>query len=274
MAGLAIARFGSEAQRARWLAPLVRGELVLSAALEPGPAVRARREGSAYFLDGSRAFVPAVHLAERVLVPAQGDAGVSVFLVDPRTPGVSQLRQRTSRGEPLFGLELAGVRVAADEVLDGPEIETWMGERARVALAATQVGVSERALEITSAYLRERVQFGAPLGALQAVQQRCADCYIDLECLRGVTWKAAYELAQDRPAARDAWIAKFWAAEAGSRIATATQHLHGGMGADIDYPIHRHFLWSKTLELALGAALPQLVELGRDMARTGPEARA
>lgn len=274
MGGLAIARFGSEAQRARWLAPLVRGELVLTAALEPGPAVRARNEGAGFVLEGSRAFVPAVHVAERVLVPAQGEAGVRVFLVDPTAPGTRALRQRTSRGEPLFGLELAGVRVAGGEVLDGPGIEAWMTERALVALAATQVGVSERALEITTRYLRERVQFGAPLGALQAVQQRCADCFIDLECLRGVTWKAAYELAQDRPAARDAWIAKFWAAEAGSRIATATQHLHGGMGADVDYPIHRHFLWSKSLELALGAALPQLVELGRDMARTGPEARA
>jgi alkylation response protein AidB-like acyl-CoA dehydrogenase len=274
MGGLAIARFGSEAQRERWLVPLARGELVLTAALEPGPVVRAHGEGTGFALEGSGAWVPAVHLAERVLVPAQGESGVCVFLVDPAAPGVSLLRQTTSRGEPLFGLELAGVRVAADDVLEGPGIEAWMTERARVALAATQVGVSERALEITTHYLREREQFGAPLGALQAVQQRCADCFIDLECLRGVTWKAAYELAQDRPAARDAWIAKFWAAEAGSRIATATQHLHGGIGADLDYPIHRHFLWSKSLELALGAALPQLAELGRDMARTGPEVRA
>jgi len=60
----------------------------------------------------------------------------------------------------------------------------------------------------------------------------------------------------------------------GSRIATVTQHLHGGMGTDVDYPIHRHFLWSTSLELALGAATPQLVELGREMARIGPEARA
>jgi alkylation response protein AidB-like acyl-CoA dehydrogenase len=273
MGGLAIARFGSEAQRDRWLVPLVRGELVLSAALESGPALRARGERGDCVLEGSRACVPALHLAERVLVPARGESGTRVFLVDPTAPGVSTLRQTTSRGEPLFALELAGVRVAADEVLDGPGIEAWMSERARVALAATQLGVSERALEITTRHLREREQFGAPLGALQAVQHRCADCFIDLECLRGVVWKAAYELAQDRPAAREAWIAKFWAAEAGSRIATATQHLHGGTGADVDYPIHRHFLWSKSLELALGAALPQLVELGRDMARTGPEAR-
>ena len=89
--------------------------------------------------------------------------------------------------------------------------------------------------------------------------------------MRWMTWSAAWKLAAERPAARDALVAKFWAADAGSRIATATQHLHGGMGVDLDYPIHRYFLWSKTLELGLGSATPQLVELGRDMARSGPQ---
>ena len=66
-------------------------------------------------------------------------------------------------------------------------------------------------------------------------------------------------------------MAKFWAADAGSRIANAAQHLHGGLGVDLDYPIHRYFLWSKSLELSLGAAMPQLARLGRDMAQTGPQ---
>jgi alkylation response protein AidB-like acyl-CoA dehydrogenase len=130
--------------------------------------------------------------------------------------------------------------------------------------------VSERSLEITTAFLKEREQFGAPLGALPPVQHRCADCYIALDSMRWVTWMAAWKLALGRPARRDAWTAKFWAADAGSQIATATQHLHGGMGVDLDYPIHRYFLWSKSLELALGAATPTLVKLGRDMARSGP----
>jgi alkylation response protein AidB-like acyl-CoA dehydrogenase len=140
-----------------------------------------------------------------------------------------------------------------------------------VGIAALQVGVSERALEITTGYVNEREQFGAPLGALPAVQHRCADAYIDLEAMRWVTWSAAWKLSEERPAGRDAQVAKFWAADAGSRIATATQHLHGGMGVDLDYPIHRYFLWTKALELALGSATHQLVDLGRDMARTGPQ---
>ena len=88
--------------------------------------------------------------------------------------------------------------------------------------------------------------------------------------MRWVMWLAAWKLAEGLPARREAWAAKFWAADAGAQIATATQHLHGGMGVDLDYPIHRYFLWSKSLELALGAATPMLVKLGRDMARRGP----
>ena len=84
----------------------------------------------------------------------------------------------------------------------------------------------------------------------------------------------AWRLGEERPATRDAWATKFWAADAGSRIGTATQHLHGGMGVDMDYPIHRYFLWAKQLELELGAATPTLVKLGADMARTGPEEKA
>jgi alkylation response protein AidB-like acyl-CoA dehydrogenase len=271
LAGLPIARFGSEAQRGRWLPGLARGERVLTAALGAGPPIEARREGGGFRLDGARGNVPAVHLAERVLVPARGADGERLFAVDPAAAGVSLVRQRNSRHEPVFALSLAGVAVPAADVLEAPGGEAWLEQRALVALAATQVGVSERALEITTGYLKQREQFGAPLGTLPTVQHRCADCYIALDSMRWVTWQAAWRLSEGRPAARDARVAKFWAADGGSRIASATQHLHGGMGVDLDYPIHRYFLWTKALALALGAATPQLLALGRDMARRGRE---
>jgi alkylation response protein AidB-like acyl-CoA dehydrogenase len=118
--------------------------------------------------------------------------------------------------------------------------------------------------------LRERVQFGAPIGSFPAVQQRAADCWIDLAAMRWTAWRAAWRITEGLPAERESRVAKFWAAEAGSRIANAAQHLHGGLGVDLDYPIHRYFLWSKSLELELGAAAPQLAALGRDLAATGP----
>jgi alkylation response protein AidB-like acyl-CoA dehydrogenase len=269
--GLAIARFGSEAQKQRWLAPLASGEVVLTGAFDPDERAAAQRSGEGWRLDGVFRNVPAVHLAKRILLPAATKEGEAVFLVDPEAQGVSLVRQATSRKEPVFEVTLSGVGASDDDVLRGEGITAWIIERGCVALAALQSGVSERALEITTDYVKEREQFGGPLGALPAVQHRCANCYIDLESMRWVMWSAAWKLATERPATRDALIAKFWAADGGSRIATATQHLHGGMGVDLDYPIHRYFLWTKTLELALGAATPQLMELGRDMARTGPQ---
>jgi alkylation response protein AidB-like acyl-CoA dehydrogenase len=195
--------------------------------------------------------------------------------VDPRAAGVSLVASVTSTGEPLFDLALVGVRVPVAARLGGPDADgaailRWLAPRALTALAALQAGVSDRALAITADYVKERVQFGVPIGSFQAVQHRVADGFIDLEAMRWTLWRAAWRLAEGLPAERDAAVAAYWAAEGGSRIANAGLHLHGGLGADVDYPIHRHFLWSKALELQGGGASALLARLGRDLARTGP----
>ncbi len=272
LAGLPIAHFGSELQRKEWLSPLARGELVLSGAFAPGQPLRVLESAAGFALEGQLHQVPAAGVAERVLVPARPEGGEpALFLVDPRAQGVALEARRSSRGEPLFEMALSAVEVAESEVLFGAQLVEWTTQRLLTGCAALQLGVCERALEITTDYLREREQFGAPLGALPAVQHRCADAYIALDALRGVTWRAAWRLSAGRSAARDARVAKFWAADAGSRITTATQHLHGGMGVDLDYPIHRYFLWAKALELAYGGATAQLLALGDDLAEALPE---
>jgi alkylation response protein AidB-like acyl-CoA dehydrogenase len=285
LGALPIVEFGTKAQKKAWLGPIAAGQSVLTTALVDAhssdpetPATRARKDGQAWVLEGRKRFVHSAHLAERILVPATiAEAeGSAIFLVEPRAPGVMLSRQRTSSGEPLLELELSGVRVEASEVLGGDtrgggQIARWLYERALVGICATQIGVSERALEITSGYVSQREQFGVPIGSFQAVQHRAADGYIDLESLRWVTWRAAWKLSQGLSAKRETAVAKFWAAEAGSRIANTVQHLHAGLGVDLDYPIHRYFLWSKQLELSLGGATPQLARLGRDMAQTGPQ---
>jgi alkylation response protein AidB-like acyl-CoA dehydrogenase len=283
LASLPIAEFGTDEQRRAWLAPVASGEVILTGALldadasDPSaPATTAKRSGGEWVLEGEKRLVPAVHLSRRVLIPASTDEGVGIFLVDPRADGVALTRQEASRGEPLFAMRIKGVRVAEDELLggdpaSGDRMLDWLLDRAMVAVCATQIGVCERALEITAEYARERVQFDVPIGSFQAVQHRLADCLIDLESIRWTTWRATSRLARGLPATREAMVAKFWAAEGGARIASTAQHVHAGLGVDLDYPIHRYFLWSKSLELELGAATPQLVRLGGDMARTGPQ---
>jgi alkylation response protein AidB-like acyl-CoA dehydrogenase len=136
-----------------------------------------------------------------------------------------------------------------------------------VALCALGVGVAERALELTASYVSQRQQFGRPLGSFQAVQQRAADAYIDVEVMRQTMWQAAWRLAEGLEASREVAIAKFWAAEGGHRVTATAQHLHGGMGVDVDYPLHRYTLWSKWIELSFGGAAHQLARMGEALAR-------
>jgi len=277
LGGLVIAESGSDAQRREWLTPLATGEAILTGALRDDTAVRARRQGGAWVLRGALRLVPAADVASRMLVAATTGDGVGIFLADPRASGVVLTRRGTSRRAPLFDLTLNDVRVDDRDVLGGdPQHAPAAVARAEacglVAESAMQVGVCERALELTSAYVRDRVQFGVPIGSFQAVQHRLADCYIDLEAMRWVTWRAAWRLAERLPATRETLVAKFWAAEGGARITAAAQHLHGGIGVDVDYPIHRYFLAAKALELGLGGATQQLARLGRDLARTPPPA--
>jgi len=286
VASLAIAHLGDEEQQARWLAPLAAGRTILSPALDdagssdPGvPATTARADDGGWVLSGCKRHVRAAHLSERLLVPAAVGEASAVFIVDPAAEGVCATRQRTSNGETITTVELDGVRVAGEDLLGkqaggSREAARWLADHAIVAACAVQLGVAESALEITSNHVRERVQFGVPIGTFQAVQHRCADAYIGITTMRWCLWRAAWALSQARPALREAAIAKFWAAEAGSAVVNAAQHLHGGLGVDLDYPMHRYFLWSKGLELELGSAAQQLARLGRDMARTGPPAEA
>jgi hypothetical protein len=288
LGGLPIAEFGTEEQRERWLPPMLAGEAVFTAALvdsviasDGRPGTTAHRHHDGWLLDGSKREVPAIDLAARCLVPAsiEGSPDVGLFLVDPESAGVSLVRSRTSTGQPLFTVELDGVRVETADMVGGPPGALddarirmdWLSECALVATAALQVGVSERAVEMTADYVREREQFGVPIGSFQAVQHRMADAYMDLNAMRWTMWRAAWKLAHGHPAARDAMVVKFWSAEGGARIAATAQHLHAGMGVDVDYPIHRYYLWSKALELSLGASALQLARLGRDMAAAPPK---
>jgi alkylation response protein AidB-like acyl-CoA dehydrogenase len=146
--------------------------------------------------------------------------------------------------------------------VDAVDAVEWIRQRWTVALCAVQIGVTERALRLTAEYVAGRQQFERPIGSFQAVGQRLADAYIDTEAIRLTAWQAAWLLAQGLPAAEEVAIAKFWASDGGQRVCAAAQHLHGGIGVALDYPLHRYTLWAKQIELTLGSGTPQLVTLG------------
>jgi 3-oxocholest-4-en-26-oyl-CoA dehydrogenase beta subunit len=273
-----IARHGSPEQQQRFLPGVIDGTRILSAGLqEPGssdptiPVTTARRDGDTWRLDGVKELVPAGHIADTVLIPARiDDEQVGLFLLATDAPGVDVRPVSTTNHEPHADVFLDGATVSSADRLEGPDdLVAALHTRALVGLCAIQIGVSDRALRLAAEYTSGREQFGRPIGSFQAVQQRMADGFIDLEAIRWTTWHAAWLIAEGRPAARAAGIAKFWAAEAGARIAATAQHVHGGIGIDTTYPLHRYFLWAKNNELTLGSASQQLAHLGS----TYPEGR-
>jgi alkylation response protein AidB-like acyl-CoA dehydrogenase len=281
LGALPVAELGNHGQKRALLSGVVSGDVILSAALtELGtatpelPLTTARRDGTSWRLDGVKTCVPAADLAHRILVPARtGQATVGLFLVDPRGRGVTLERQILTNGEPHARMNLGGAVVAAADVLGDPmgdgAMLRWLLDRATVAYCVLQVGVCDRALRMAAEYTTGREQFGRPIASFQAVHQRAADAYIDVEAIRLSTWEAAWRLAEGLPADDHVRIAKFWAADGGQRAAVAAQHLHGGIGVDMDYPLHRYFVWAKHIELVLGGAMEQLAQLGSRIAADG-----
>ncbi|MGA7050945.1 MAG: acyl-CoA dehydrogenase family protein [Mycobacterium sp.] len=265
-----IARHGSSAVQQEYLPAVANGSRILTAALaESGrsdvmtPGTLARRDGQNWRLDGSKELVPAAQLADAIIVAATTDDGPALFLLDKGAEGVDIRPVRTTNGEPFADVILAGAVVPETHRLgDGGDPVGSLHTRALVGLATMQVGVTERALRLAASYTSEREQFGRPIGSFQAVQQRMADAFIDVEAIRWTAWHAAWLIAEGRPAQREAAIAKFWAAEAGARVTATAQQVHGGMGIDITYPLSRYFLWAKQIELSLGSASQQLARLG------------
>jgi alkylation response protein AidB-like acyl-CoA dehydrogenase len=273
LGALPIAAFGSEALRAKWLPRVAAGDAILTAALvddRPGGVVRARRDGEGFVLDGARSLVQAAHVADAVLVPALVEGATTLLLVDPRAEGVRQERVETTDEQLRPHLQFSGVRVSRADLVGAPgqgaEILAWLHQRATLALCAMQVGVAERALEMTARYATERVQFDRPIGSFQAVHTRAGDAYVDVQAMRLTTQRALHLLQQGDDASENLVIAKYWAAEGGARVTYAAQHLHGGIGVDVDYPIHRYYLWARQIGLHLGSGAEQLAALGARLA--------
>jgi len=286
---LPIERFGSAAQRGVWLPGVVAGDTVLTAALaelvgevvvsggtEPSTTATARPDGS-WVLDGTKACVPAGMVADAVLVPATCQAadgattGVGVFVVDMSAPGVTRAVQTTTSGRNEAIVALDGVEVGPDRLLgeggvDGAAVIADVSDHATAALCIEEAGVCAAALELTAEYTKTRVQFEKPIATFQAVGQRAADAYVDTEAIRLTAWQAAYRLAAGLPATSEVAVAKYWAAEGGQRVVHAASHLHGGVGVDRDYPLHRYFLLTRQIELTLGGANESLRRLGRLLA--------
>ncbi|WP_030608213.1 acyl-CoA dehydrogenase family protein [Streptomyces fulvoviolaceus] len=270
----AVQAYGGEELRSGLLAGAGRGEVVLTVAAngrtghDPAElAVTARQEGADWVLDGVQTAVPWAYNADFVVVPARTAADRTVLALVPRVgEGVVLGEQFSTSGERLGELRLESARIADRDVIDTEGAWEWLRDLLTTGTCALALGLGERVLRMSSEYTSKREQFGFPVATFQAVAVQAADRYIDLRAMEVTLWQAAWRIGSGAqgalPAAGDVAVAKIWASEGVRRVVQTAQHLHGGFGADVDYPLHRYHAWAKYLELSLGPAAAHEEALG------------
>jgi alkylation response protein AidB-like acyl-CoA dehydrogenase len=268
---LPVARFGGPDHH-DLLRAVGEGAVLLTAAHDEAggadplaPTTSAQPDGPGWRLNGCKIAVPYGPRAERVVTSASlTTGGTALFLVDPRDAGAEMAAAASTSGEPLGLLTLDGAWVGGGDRL-GATAEDPVGWAYRLAVAAqcvTAAGVLDGGLRITADYIAQRQQFGRAIATFQGAAMRIADAYIDSQAVWISAWSALWRLSQELQADEALAIAKFWVADGGQRAVHAFQHLHGGIGLDVSYPIHRYFTLAKTLEVSLGGASTQLMRLG------------
>ncbi|MDF9814284.1 acyl-CoA dehydrogenase family protein [Streptomyces sp. SPB162] len=252
---LPVGAHGTDEQRARLLPGLRDGSSVATGAFPHGSA-RAEEQGDGWRLTGTFPAVPWLRDATHVLVPAANGEGTRLFWL-PVPGGVEPVGTTAPWAAGRLVLDGTPAEPLGDGTAYGPVLA-----RARTAFAGLQAGVCAGSLARAVAYTSVREQFGRPLSTNQAVLLRAADAYMDTEAIRVTAYEAAWRFDNALPADSHALTAAWWASEGGKRVVHAGQHLHGGIGADLEHPVHRHFLWGRQLDAYLGGGAEVLAELG------------
>lgn len=278
MAGVVrpLALGGTVEQQHTWLDALLSGQKIVTSAwdLTPDGAVLRLTRAADGTVSGVLRGVPALPQSAAVIVPlVDAEGQLRTALIPVTRDGLRvEAEDVTDRGAS-GALHLSGVVVEDADLFEvdaaAPDIDAtgWL----RLGQAAQTVGVCAEAIARTAAYTSQREQFGRPLSTNQGVSLRAADAHLDTDATRLVVQRAAWLIDRGRraDAVSGVLVASWWAKQAGLRSVHATQHLHGGIGADVDYPIHRYFLWGRHAAFTLGSAPAVLAELG-DALPTAP----
>jgi alkylation response protein AidB-like acyl-CoA dehydrogenase len=271
LGALPILAWGTEEQKKTSLPRIATGELLLTMALaEPSVnedpvfiATRAMTKDDGFLIHGTKLFVPYAHIADYLLVVARtkgvaGDKkGITIFIVDRKAQGISIAPLATIAADRQFEVKFDKVFVSSNYVLgslhNGLSLVRETLKKAAVIQCAVMLGGVQQELEMTAEHTKNRVQFERPIGSFQAVQQKLADMFIDVNGVRWTTYQAVWRLSEGLPADREVAIAKAFANIACERVAFGAQQLHGGVGVDKEYDLHFYFRRAKAFALTLGS---------------------
>lgn len=252
-------RYGNEAQKKRWLAPLAQGELLGAFCLtEPhvgsdASALRttATRRGGEYVINGVKQFITSGRNGQLAIViavtdKAAGKKGMSAFLVPTDAPGyvVARLEEKVGQhSSDTAQINFDGCRIPAENLIgeegEGYRIALSALEGGRIGIAAQSLGMARSAFEVAVAYAKERQSFGTAIFNHQAVGFRLAECATQLEAARQLIWHAASLRDAGRPCLTEAAMAKLFASEMAERVCSAAIQTLGGYGYVSDFPVER-----------------------------------
>jgi alkylation response protein AidB-like acyl-CoA dehydrogenase len=283
LGGLTILAAGNEVQRMEFLPKIASGEVILSLALTEASAgydaasvkTKATARNGKYVIKGTKLFVLNANVADYILCVARTrrtknpEDGITVFLVDARSPGLKCTLLKTLARDKQCEIIFDDVTVSEKNVV-GKRDEGWpivrdILEKAAVAKCAEMVGGAQAALDMAVSYAKERMQFGRPIGSFQAIQHYCADMAMDVVGSRFVTYKAAWKVSEGLPAALDAAIAKAWVGEAYGRVALSAHQIFGAIGFTMDHDIHLYYRQAKAGEIIFGGADSQRGVVAREL---------
>ncbi|CAD5377683.1 Acyl-CoA dehydrogenase [Pseudomonas sp. OF001] len=226
-----------------------------------GIALEASEVEGGWQLDGTASAVPLGANVCQALLLANVAGAPRLLLVDLRVAGIDKTAGVFTQGEAVADLCFSSVVVPTGALLPVAALD-WLESRAIAALAALQLGVSVEQIRRTVEYVNERRQFDRAIGSFQAVQMSMADAHIAVEALRSALWQLVWRLDAGLPATAEALATKYLACEAGHLVGHKAQHVHGGIGVDLTYPIHRYLYWSRALGITLGGSAATLERLG------------
>jgi 3-oxo-4-pregnene-20-carboxyl-CoA dehydrogenase beta subunit len=250
---LTLAAAGSADQRQVLLPGVASGDTLLTPALREAGSGIPERPATSYAdgqVTGRKIAVTYADRAARLLVTVTAGDRPAVALVDPHGPGVQLLESPSSMRTPQHTVVLDG---APAELLEGPDAARTLRELAVAGLCLTAAGVVSGARDLTATYIKGRSQFGRALAQFQAVAMQAADVYIASRTLDLAAQNAAWRLTRGLDATDDLAVAAYWVCREAPAAMRTCHHLHGGMGVDVTYPMHRYFSWVTDLAHTLGA---------------------
>ncbi len=270
LGGLTILDAGSDAQKDDLLSRVCDGSGLMTLAVTEASATydawgvetTATADGNGYALNGTKLFVPDAHVADVIIVAARtqqdGDPAerITLFLVPARMEGLEISPINTIGSERQFEVALRNVRLPASAVLGevngGWPISERAIQRAVTGHCVTMLGGATAVLDMTVEYVKQRTQFGRPVGSFQAVQHHCAQMATDVEGCRGVAYQAAWMLAEGLPAQREISIAKAWISQAYRRVCATAHQCHGAIGFTKEHDLQLYTRRAKVQELSYG----------------------